>query len=157
MKIHSLSDVQSVKIGKGTIIWQYCVVLPGATIGQDCNICSHCFIENEVVIGDRVTVKNGVAIFDCIYIEDDVFIGPNVTFTNDLYPESQRGVVRKANSYPKTIICKGASIGGGATILPGIKIGEGAIIGAGSVVTKDVKPHAIVYGTGSFEKRFLNK
>ena len=84
MKIHSLSDVQSTSIGEGTAIWQFCVVLSGAEIGRDCNICSHCFIEGDVIIGDRVTVKNGVRIFDATYIEDDVFIGPNVTFTNDV-------------------------------------------------------------------------
>ena len=156
MKIHSLSDVQSNQIGEGTTIWQYCVVLSGAIIGKDCNICSHCFIENDVIIGDRVTVKNGVNIFDSIYIEDDVFIGPKVTFTNDVYPKSQSGIVRETSSYPKTTICKGASIGGGATILPGVKIGEGALIGAGAVVTKDVEPNTVVYGTGASEKRILN-
>jgi len=143
MKIHPLSDVQSNDIGKNTTIWQYCVVLAGAKIGSNCNI------------GDRVTIKNGIYIFDAIYIADDVFIGPNVTFTNDIYPKSQRGAERMSASYPKTIIGKGASIGGGATILPGITIGEGALIGAGSVVTKDVNPNAVVYGNGAEEKRIL--
>ena len=155
MKIHLLSDVQSKNIGAGTTIWQYCIVLPGAQIGKDCNICSHCFIENDVVIGNNVTVKTGVYLWDGISIEDDVFIGPNVTFTNDIYPKSQRGVEQMSASYPKTIIGKGASIGGGATILPGITIGEGALIGAGSVVTKDVNPNAVVYGNGAKEKRVL--
>ena len=157
MNIHPLSDVQSKQVGENTTIWQYCVVLSGAIIGKDCNICSHCFIENDVIIGDRVTIKNGVYIFDSIYLEDDVFIGPNVTFTNDIYPKSQRGVICETTSYPKTIICKSASIGGGATILPGIRIGEGALIGAGAVVTKDVEANTIVYGAGASEKRFLNK
>ena len=152
MKFHPLSDVQSTDIGENTTIWQYCVVLRGAKIGKDCNICSHCFVENDVIIGDRVTIKNGVFIFDGINIADDVFIGPNVTFTNDLYPKSQRNTKRVLKSYPKTIISKGASIGGGATILPGIKIGEGALIGAGSVVTKDVNPYAVVYGNCAEEK-----
>ena len=156
MKIHPLSDVQSNDIGENTKIWQYCVVLAGAKIGSNSNICSHCFVENDVVIGDRVTIKNGVYIFDAIYIGDDVFIGPNVTFTNDIYPKSRRGEERTSASYPKTIIRKGASIGGGATILPGITIGEGALIGAGSVVTKDVNPNAVVYGNGAEEKRTLN-
>lgn len=152
MKIHPSSDVQSKNIGNNTIIWQFCVVLAGAKIGSDCNICSNCFIENDVVLGDRVTIKNGVYIFDSIYIEDDVFIGPNVTFTNDLYPKSQRGAARKDSEYPKTFIGKGASIGGGATILPGIEIGHGALIGAGAVVTKDVKPETVVFGMGAKEK-----
>jgi len=145
--------VQSKNVGEGTTIWQYCVVLNKAKIGRDCNICSHCFIENDVVIGDRVTIKNGVFVFDSIYIESDVFIGPNVTFTNDVYPRSRRGEVRQTINYPKTIICEGASIGGGATILPGIRIGKKAIIGAGSVLTKDVEDGAIVYGDGAKFKR----
>ena len=153
LTIHSLSDVKSNSIGHNTTIWQFCVVLPGAIIGSDCNICSHCFIENDVKIGDRVTIKNGVFIFDSIEIEDDVFIGPNVTFTNDIYPRSHRGLEHKRMIYPKTTICEGASIGGGATILPGVKIGKLAIIGAGAVVAKDVNPGAIFYGEAAKFKR----
>lgn len=155
MKIHPLSDIETTNIGENTTIWQYCVVLAGATIGKDCNICSHCFVENNVVIGDRVTIKNGVYIFDSIYIADDVFIGPNVTFTNDIYPKSQRTLEKMSSRYPKTMIEKGASIGGGATILPGITIGEGALVGAGAVITKDVNPNTIVYGNGAKERRLL--
>jgi UDP-2-acetamido-3-amino-2,3-dideoxy-glucuronate N-acetyltransferase len=157
MKIHALSDVQSKNIGNNTTIWQYCVVLAGAKIGSDCNICSNCFIENDVVLGDRVTIKNGVYIFDSIHIGDDVFIGPNVTFTNDLYPKSRRGTDWKETKYPKTFIEKGVSIGGGATILPGIKIGHGAIIGAGAVVTKDVKPQTVIYGISAKERRSITE
>lgn len=156
MKINKLSDVQTTCIGEGTFIWQYCVVLSGAKIGRDCNICSHCFIENDVFIGDRVTIKNGVYIFDSIHIENDVFIGPNVTFTNDIYPRSQRGKNREEPTYTKTIICEGASIGGGATILPGIRIGKKAIVGAGSVVTKNVEDGAIVYGDSAKYKRIAD-
>ena len=121
-------------IGEGTRIWQYVVVLANAKIGNDCNICSHCFIENDVEIGDRVTVKCGVQIWDGLRLEDDVFVGPNVTFTNDLYPRSQD----HPDEFAKTVVKPGASIGANATILPGITIGAGAMIGAGSVVTKDV-------------------
>ena len=156
MKIHSLSDVQSKTIGDRTTIWQYCVILADARIGADCNICSHCFIENDVIIGDRVTIKNGVHIFDSIEIENDVFIGPNVTFTNEVYPRSQREVNRKNSLYPRTKICKGASVGGGATILPGITIGEKAIIGAGAVVTKNVDADAIVYNESAKFKRIVD-
>ena len=155
MKIHKLSDVQASDIGSGTTIWQYCVILSGAKIGKNCNICSHCFIENDVVIGNKVTIKNGVSIFNSIYIEDDVFVGPNVTFTNDMYPKSYRENESRIKEHPKTIIGKGAAIGGGSTILPGIKIGEGALIGAGSVVTKDVSPNTIVYGLGAKERRIV--
>ena len=141
IKIHPLSDVQSKNIGEGTSIWQYVIVLPQAKIGADCNICSHCFIENDVVIGDRVTIKNGVQIWDGLRIEDDVFIGPNVTFTNDMYPCS------KARFDPLvTRIHRGATIGANATILPGLSIGEKAMIGAGAVVTKNVPPNAVVAG-----------
>jgi len=155
VKIHPLSDVQSTAIGKNTTIWQYCVILAGAKIGNDCNICSHCFIENDVVIGDGVTIKNGVRIYDSTLIEDNVFIGPNVTFTNDRYPESCRTAKLPSPIYPKTIISKGASIGGGAIILPGIKVGEGALIGAGAIVTKDVQPNTILRGIAATTKRLV--
>ena len=140
--IHKLADVQSIAIGDRTRIWQYVVVLPQALIGVDCNICSHCLIENDVQIGDRVTVKSGVQLWDGLRIENDVFIGPNVTFTNDLFPRSR---VHK-DSLLKTEIHAGASVGAGATILPGISIGRGAMIGAGAVVTQSVPPNAIVIG-----------
>ena len=142
---HKLSDVQSSEIGANTKIWQFCIILNGAVIGEDCNICSHVFIEADVKIGNRVTVKNGIFIYDGITIEDDVFLGPNVTFTNDKFPRSKK----YPKGFPKTLICKGASIGGGAVILPGVTIGENAMVGAGSVVTKDVPPNTIVYGAAS--------
>ncbi len=132
--IHPLSDVQCNDIPESTRIWQYCVVMPNAIIGEYCNICSHCFIENDVIIGNRCTIKCGVQIWDGIELEDDVFIGSNVTFTNDKYPRSQN----ESWTLLKTRVCKGATIGAGSTILPGITIGRGAMIGAGSVVTKDI-------------------
>lgn len=146
--IHELSDVQSPTIGKNTNIWQFCVVLPEAQIGADCNICSHCFIENDVVIGDRVTVKCGVQLWDGLRIEDDVFIGPNVTFTNDKYPKSKQ----YPDEFPKTEVKKGASIGANATILPGITIGENAMVAAGAVVTKDVPPGRLAVGVPAVMK-----
>ena len=142
MFIHPSSDVQSKQIGEGTRIWQYVVILPGAIIGRDGNICSHCFIENKVVVGDRVTVKCGVQLWDGVTLEDDVFVGPNVTFTNDLQPRSRNAVAKLL----PTLVKKGASIGANSTILPGITIGEGAMVGAGSVVTKDVPPGVTVVG-----------
>ena len=149
MVIHKLSDVQTKNIGMGTNIWQYCVILKGATIGKNCNICSHCFIENDVFIGDHVTIKNGVHLYDSIIIEDNVFIGPNVTFTNDIYPRSYREETNQKKNYTKTVIKQGSSIGAGSIILPGIKIGKGAIIGAGSVITKNVDQFTIVYAHSS--------
>lgn len=142
MFIHPSSDVQSKQIGEGTRVWQYVVILPGAVIGRDGNICSHCFVENKVVVGDRVTVKCGVQLWDGVTLEDDVFVGPNATFTNDLQPRS-RNV--EAKLLP-TLVKKGASIGANATILPGLTIGEGAMVGAGAVVTKDVPPRTLVVG-----------
>ncbi|GBL30062.1 dTDP-3-amino-3,6-dideoxy-alpha-D-galactopyranose 3-N-acetyltransferase [Opitutia bacterium] len=142
MFIHPSADVQSKQIGEGTRIWQFVVVLPGAVIGRDGNICSHCFIENQVVVGDRVTVKCGVQLWDGVTLEDDVFVGPNATFTNDLAPRSRNAA---AQLLP-TLVRKGASIGANATILPGLTIGEGAMVGAGAVVTKDVPPRTLVVG-----------
>lgn len=141
-RIHPLSDVQSSCIGDGTSIWQFCVVLEGARIGKNVNICSHCFIENDVQIGDNVTVKNGVRLFDGLLLEDNVFVGPNVTFTNDKHPRSKQW----PEEFWKTRVCDGASIGGGAVILPGISIGRNAMIGAGAVVTKDVPDNSVVHG-----------
>ena len=140
--IHKLSDVQSLNIGESTNIWQFVVVLPNARIGDNCNICANCFIENDVVVGNNVTIKCGVQLWDGLIIEDDVFIGPNATFCNDKYPKSRN----KEFVLLKTIVKKGASIGANATILPGITIGENAIIGAGAIVTKDVPAYEIVKG-----------
>jgi acetyltransferase-like isoleucine patch superfamily enzyme len=150
MTVHRLADVQSTKIGAGTRVWQFCVILPEAQIGKDCNICSHVFVENNVVVGDRVTIKCGVQLWDGITIEDDAFIGPNVTFTNDRYPPS--------DNFPQKIECtrvgKGASIGANATILPGVEIGSGAMIGAGSVVTRNVPAGELWLGSPA---RFFKK
>lgn len=106
---HGMADVQSPHIGPNTRIWQFVVVLPEARIGADCNICSHVLIENDVVIGDRVTVKSGVQLWDGLRIEDDVFIGPNVTFTNDSFPRSKQ----YPPAFEVTTVKTGASIGGG--------------------------------------------
>ncbi len=140
--IHPTAEVHSKAIGGGTRIWQFVVVLEGAVIGRDTNICSHCFIENDVFVGDRVTVKSGVQLWDGITLEDDVFVGPNVTFTNDKFPRSKQ----YPDEFPKSIVRAGASIGGGATILPGVTIGARAMVGAGSVVTKDIPDGMLALG-----------
>lgn len=140
--IHPLSDVQTRSIGPATRVWQYVVILPGAVIGADCNICSHCLIENDVQVGNRVTVKSGVQLWDGLRLEDDVFIGPNVTFSNDPFPRSKQYPAE----FAPTVVQRGASIGANATILPGITIGAGAMVGAGSVVTRDVPAGAVVAG-----------
>jgi acetyltransferase-like isoleucine patch superfamily enzyme len=143
--IHPLADVQSPSIGKGTRVWQYVIILQGARIGTNCNINSHTFIENNVVIGDNVTVKSGVYLWDGIELEDNVMIAPNVTFTNDKVPRSGN----KTFKLEKTIVRKGATIGAGSVILCGLEIGEYAMIGAGTVVTKNVPPRALVIGNPS--------
>lgn len=141
-KIHPSSDVQSTSIGEGTRVWQFVVVLPRAVVGVNCNICSHCFIENDVVIGDRVTIKSGVQLWDGMRVADDVFIGPNATFTNDRYPRSgHRDYLQQA-----TILDAGCSIGAGAVVLPGVRVGKGAMVGAGAVVTRDVPDGVTVVG-----------
>ena len=140
--IHPLADVQSSSIGSGTRIWQFVVVLEGAKIGAMCNICSHVFVESDVIVGNNVTVKSGVQLWNGILLEDEVFVGPNVTFTNDRFPR----VGNDPSDYSRTRVCKGASIGGGATILPGITIGAGAAVGAGAVVVEDVAPKTLVVG-----------
>ncbi|SIN81190.1 acyltransferase [Algoriphagus halophilus] len=140
--IHPLADVQTKKIGENTRIWQYAVVLQGASIGKDCNVNCHTFIENDVLIGDRVTVKSGVFLWDGLTVEDDVFIGPNVTFTNDKYPRSKQ----YPDEFQRTVIRKGASIGAASVILGGCTIGENSMVGAGSLVTHDVPPNTLVMG-----------
>jgi acetyltransferase-like isoleucine patch superfamily enzyme/dTDP-4-dehydrorhamnose 3,5-epimerase-like enzyme len=140
--IHPLADVQTDNVGNGTRIWQFVVILPGAQIGQCCNICANVLIEGDVVLGDRVTVKSGVQLWDGLRVADDVFIGPNATFTNDLYPRSRQ----RPNKFLTTTLHQGSSVGAGAVILPGVEIGTRAIVGAGSVVTRSVPPNAIVVG-----------
>lgn len=142
MTIHPLADVQSTDIGENTTVWQFCVILKGAKIGNNCNINCQVLIENDVAIGDNVTIKPGVQIWDGITLEDNVFIGPNVTFTNDLRPKSKI----YPEKFLRTIVKTGASIGANATILPGLTIGENAMIGAGSVVLKDVPPNTLWVG-----------
>ncbi|MGS0742072.1 acyltransferase [Glaciimonas sp. GG7] len=129
-------------IGESTKIWAFTHILGGAKIGNDCNICDHVFIENDVVIGDRVTIKCGVQIWDGIELESDVFIGPNATFCNDKFPRSKV----YPESFLKIIVKTGASIGANATILGGVTIGHGAMIAAGAVVTKDVPSNALMVG-----------
>ena len=141
--IHSLSDCKNQNIPDSTNIWQYCVIFPDCQIGENCNICSHCLIENDVKIGNNVTVKCGVQIWDGIELEDNVMVGSNVTFTNDMYPRAKN----KDWKMLRTKVCKGATIGAGSTILPGITIGERAFIAAGSVVTKNVPPGELWMGS----------
>lgn len=149
--IHPLADVKSNRIGENTSIWQFAIILEGAIIGSNCNINCHTFIENDVVIGNNVTVKSGIYLWDGITIEDDVFLGPNVVFTNDIYPRSKQQV-----TFKKTIISKGASIGANSTILGGVTIGKYALTGIASVITRDVPDHALVYGSPAMIKGWVD-
>lgn len=140
--IHPLADVHSTDIGEGTRVWQFVVVLAGARVGRHCNLCAHTLVEGDVVVGDRVTVKSGVQLWNGVRLGDDVFVGPNVTFTNDKFPSSGN----RDFECLQTWVEAGASIGGGATLLPGIRIGRNARVGAGAVVTRDVPAGATVVG-----------
>ncbi len=140
--VHPQGICESNRVGAGTRVWAFAHVLPGAVVGRDCNICDHTFIENDVVIGDRVTIKCGVQLWDGVRLEDDVFVGPNATFTNDNFPRSKR----RPTEFLQTVVSRSASVGANATILPGIVIGRNAMVGAGAVVTRDVPPNAIVTG-----------
>lgn len=139
---HEKALCESSDIGEGTRVWAFAHVLPGARIGRDCNICDGVFIENDVTVGDRTTVKCGVQLWDGVTLGNDVFVGPNATFTNDLFPRSRQ----YPEQFARTIVEDGASIGANATILAGITIGRGAMIGAGAVVTRSVPPNAIAIG-----------
>lgn len=149
--IHHLADVQSKNIGQGTKVWQFSVILPGAKVGMNCNVNALTFIENDVIVGDNVTIKSGVQLWDGIRVFNDVFIGPNVTFTNDLYPRSKQFPEKFLN----TILEHHASVGANATLVAGVKIGAYAMVGAGSVVTESVAPHAMVYGNPARQHGFV--
>ena len=149
--IHPLADVQSQNIGQDTRIWQFCVVLEGAVIGSNCNVNAQVLIENDVIIGDNVTIKSGVQVWDGTRIENNVFIGPNATFTNDLLPRSKQ----YPESFSGITLKQGSSIGANATLLPGITVGKGAMIGAGAVVTKNVPDYAVVVGNPAKVIRYI--
>ena len=146
--IHVSSDVKA-SIPESTRVWQYVVILEVAVIGENCNICSHSFIENDVKVGNNVTVKCGVFLWDGIVLEDNVQIGPNVTFTNDKYPRAKQAFELK-----RTTVKFGASIGAASVILGGVTVGENAMIGAGSVVTKDIPANELWVGNPA---RFIRK
>ena len=140
--IHPQALCETSSVGDRTRVWAFAHILPGAVIGEDCNICDGVFIEGDVRVGDRVTVKCGVQLWDGVTLEDDVFVGPNATFTNDMHPRSRR----PPEAFAKTVVQRGASIGANATLLPGVTIGAGAMVGAGAVVTRDVPENAVVVG-----------
>lgn len=149
---HPEGRVESDEVGAGTRVWAFAHILKGARIGADCNICDHTFIEGGAVVGDRVTVKCGVQLWDGVTLEDDVFVGPNATFTNDPFPRSGR----RPAEFARTLVRRGASIGASATLLPGVTVGAEAMVGAGAVVTRDVPPRAIVMGNPAVVTGFVH-
>jgi len=140
--IHPTALVETDRIGGGTRVWAFVHVMPQATIGRNCNLGDHVFIESNVTIGNNVTVKNGVSIWEHVHIADNVFVGPHVSFTNDRFPRNPH------TSYEaeETWVEEGATIGANATILSGIRLGRHCFVGAGAVVTQNVPPHALVFG-----------
>lgn len=140
--IHPQALCESASVGRGTRVWAFAHILPRAVVGADCNVCDHVFIENDVIVGDRVTIKSGVQLWDGLRVADDVFIGPNATFSNDKYPRSKQHQA----TVTATHIDRGASIGAGAVVLPGVRIGARAMVGAGTIVTRDVPARSVVSG-----------
>lgn len=150
--VHPNAIAEAAQIGEGSRVWAFAHILPGAQIGRDANICDHVFIENDVVVGDRATVKSGVQLWDGLRVEDDVFIGPNASFVNDGFPRSKR----HPEEFLQTTLRSGCSVGAGATVLGGLTIGAQAMVGAGSVVTRDVPPFAIVTGNPARIRGYVN-
>lgn len=150
--IHPAAIVETEHIGNDTRVWAFVHILKGAVIGTGCNICDHCYIEYGVSIGNNVTVKCGIYIWEGVTIEDDVFLGPNVVFTNNPRPRSKQYI-----EHVGATVKKGASIGANSTILSGITLGEYCMTGMGSVVTRDVPAHALVYGNPAQIKGWVDE
>jgi acetyltransferase-like isoleucine patch superfamily enzyme len=151
--VHPRALCETSAVGPRTRIWAFAHVLDGASIGSDCNICDHAFIEGRVRVGDRVTVKNGVQVFDGVVVEDDVFLGPNCIFTNDLTPRA--AVKKSAEGLSSTLVQRGATIGANATIVCGVTIGAHAFVGAGAVVTRSIPRHALVVGNPARQRGWM--
>jgi acetyltransferase-like isoleucine patch superfamily enzyme len=151
--VHPNALVESDDIGAKTRIWAFAHVLKNVKIGEDCNLCDYVFVESGVTIGNRVTIKNGISLWEGLEVEDDVFLGPNAVFTNDMFPRSKR----HSGNFLKTLLQKGASVGANATILCGITLGKYCLIGAGSVVTRSVPDFALVTGNPAKVKYWIAK
>ncbi len=151
--VHPNALVESDDIGAKTRIWAFAHVLKNVKIGEDCNLCDYVFVESGVTIGNRVTIKNGISLWEGLEVEDDVFLGPNAVFTNDMFPRSKR----HTGKFFKTLLQKGASVGANATILCGINLGKHCLIGAGSVVTRSVPDFALVTGNPAKFKYWVSK
>jgi len=142
--VHPKGLAESEQIGAGTRVWAFAHVMGGAVVGESCNVGECSFVEAGAVLGDHVTIKNGVQVWSGVTCEDYVFVGPNATFTNDLRPRVR--FPKDPSEFASTRVCRGATIGANATIVAGVTLGENAMIGAGSVVIRDVPAHALVVG-----------
>lgn len=151
--IHSHALVETEQIGARTTIWAFVHILPNVVIGENCNICDHCFIEGGVRIGNNVTVKCGIYLWTGVALHDNVFLGPNVVFTNDLRPRSRQHDYALA----ETVVEHGASIGANTTVLAGVRIGRYAMSGIGAVITRDVPDHALVYGNPARQRGWVDE
>lgn len=144
MTVHETAIVDTgAKIGEGTRIWHWTHVCAGARIGADCSLGQNVFIANDVVIGNNVKVQNNVSVYDAVRLEDNVFCGPSMVFTNVYNP---RSAVARKDEYRPTLVKRGATLGANCTIVCGVTVGQYAFIGAGSVVNRDVAPHALMVG-----------
>jgi UDP-2-acetamido-3-amino-2,3-dideoxy-glucuronate N-acetyltransferase len=153
--IHPTAVVDAgAQIGAGTAIWHFCHIMPGAVIGAGCNLGQNVFIDTNVQIGNGVKIQNNVSVYNGVVIEDDVFIGPSVVFTNVINP---RSFIERKKEFKSTVIRQGATLGANATLVCGVEVGAYAMVGAGSVVTKSVKPFALVYGNPAVQKGWISQ
>lgn len=153
--IHESSYVDTPSnIGKGTKIWHFSHIMPGASIGTDCIIGQNVNVGSRAIIGDGCKIQNNISIYDDVVLEEGVFCGPSMVFTNVINP---RAFVERKREYRKTLLKKGCSIGANATIVCGVTIGKYAFVGAGAVVTKDVPGYALVYGTPATVKGWVSR
>ena len=153
--IHETAVVDDgVQIGNGTKIWHFCHVMGMAQIGENCVLGQNVFVGNKATLGNNVKVQNNVSVYEGVVCEDDVFLGPSMVFTNVVNP---RSAVNRKEEFKKTLVKKGATIGANATIVCGITLGEYCFIGAGAVITKEVKPYALMVGVPARQKGWVSK
>jgi acetyltransferase-like isoleucine patch superfamily enzyme len=151
--VHPHALVETESIGEGTRVWAFAHVMKGATVGKNCNICDHAFVESNVTVGDGVTIKNGVSIWDGVSLDDHVFVGPNAVFTNDRNPRAE--VKKGPDQFVSTKVLEGASIGANVTVVCGVTVGRYAFIGAGAVVVRDIPSYSLMVGNPARQIGFM--
>ncbi|WP_374431258.1 acyltransferase [Ideonella dechloratans] len=145
---------EGAQLGEGTAVWHFSHVCAGARIGPRCSLGQNVFVANDVVIGAGVRIQNNVSVYDAVTLEDDVFVGPSAVFTNVFNP---RSAVSRKHEYRRTLVQRGATLGANCTIVCGVTVGEYAFIGAGAVVTKDVKPYALMTGVPARQTGWMSR